>query len=557
MLYGPVEEGEINAKYIKEEMDRLGELETIRLYINSPGGDVFLGQAIYSIFKRHKAQKIVYIDGLAASIASVIAMAGDKVIMPQNAMMMIHNPWTIGFGESKDFRKLADDLDKIRQSIITVYKEKTGLSEEKIIDLMDAETWLTAEEAKEFGFADEIEEAKKIAACLPENFIKKFLNIPKELLEGGEEQQMTKEIRELYAQLEEKENLIKNLINKDESRTEEIEKMTEEIKGLKVRITALEEIEEKEKKEEIKNQGGMKIVDMQQKDYLKEFIDGLRNKFRNGLSVGSNPDGGYTVPEDIRTKVEEYRTSKDALQNFVTVEKVSAPTGERTFKTRAQQTGFVEVSEEGLIPEKATPQFTRLAYAVKKYAGFLKATNELLKDSDAAIVNIITKWIGDESRVTRNKKILDVLGTKSKTAIATADDIKTILNVQLDPAFRYTSVIVTNQDGFNWLDTLKDGQGNYLLQPSAVAPTGKQLFGIPVAIVSNKDLPTTINKAPMFIGDLKEAVVLFDREELNVMASDVAADAYLTDVTLFRAIERFDVKIKDAEAFVYGEVALV
>lgn len=372
---------------------------------------------------------------------------------------------------------------------------------------------------------------------------------------------MTKEIRELYAKLEELQTQAKVLLEKEDATSDEINAKTEEIKTLKAKITALEEIENQVKEDN----GG--VIPMNQipevKDNVKEFLDAVRNRFKNAMSVGSNQDGGYTVPADIQTAINEYRTSKDALQNLITVEKVATPTGARTFKTRAQQTGFVEVLEDGEIPEKATPQFTRLAYSVKKYAGFLKVTNELLKDSDAAIRETIVRWIGDESRVTRNQKILAALGTKAKTAIADVDDIKDILNVQLDPAFRYTSVIVTNQDGFNWLDKQKDGQGNYLLQPSATAPTGKQLFGVPVVVVSNKDLPTvegtvdgTPDKAPMIVGDLKEAVVLFDREELGVAASDVAGDAYLSDVTLFRAIERFDVKVKDSEAYVYGEIAL-
>src|SRR5699024_11968763 len=128
--------------------------------------------------------------------------------------------------------------------------------------------------------------------------------------------------------------------------------------------------------------------------------------------------------------------------------------------------------------------------------------------------------------------------------------------VDLDPAFRYTSTIVTNQDGFNYLDTLKDANDNYLLQPSVVASSGKQLFGVPVQIVSNKDLPSGAGGAPIIVGDLKEAIVLFDRQNTEIRASDIGGDAYLTDVTLFRAIERLDVKMRDDEAFVYGQVVI-
>jgi len=185
-LYGEISDvtwwgDEVTPKQFKEDLDALGDIETLNVYINSPGGDVFAGQAIYSMLKRHKAQINVYIDGLAASIASLIAMVGDRVIMPANAMMMIHNPWTFASGNANDFRKLADDLDKIRDSMVVAYKEKSGLEAEEIIKIMDAETWLTAEECKNYGFADEIEETKQVAACMDEKYLSMYKNIPDEL----------------------------------------------------------------------------------------------------------------------------------------------------------------------------------------------------------------------------------------------------------------------------------------------------------------------------------------------------------------------------------------
>lgn len=187
LIYGPISDeswwgDEVTPKQFKEDLDALGDIDTLNIYINSSGGDVFAGQAIYSIISRHKAQKIVYIDGLAASIASIIAMAGDLVVMPKNAMMMIHNPWTIAMGNAQDFRKLADDLDKIRESLIAAYQEKSNLDREKIIELMDAETWLTADEALEYRFIDEIEKPKQIAASIDQSYMKMYRNVPKNLI---------------------------------------------------------------------------------------------------------------------------------------------------------------------------------------------------------------------------------------------------------------------------------------------------------------------------------------------------------------------------------------
>ena len=364
---------------------------------------------------------------------------------------------------------------------------------------------------------------------------------------------------QMKQELEVLKNSAKVLIQNKEAKIEDIQAKNTEIETLQAKIVMQERIEADEKAA-IENiiVPPAAVVD----DYTKEFINGLRTKFKNSLS-STLADGGFTIPQDIQTKINELRATKDALQNLITVEPVTNPTGSRVFKARAQQTGFAAVLESGAITVKATPTFTNLPYSVIKYAGFMQVTNELLKDSDAAITSVLTKWIGDESRVTRNKLILTELGLKARTAVESADAIKSILNITLDPAFRYTASIVTNQDGYNYLDLLKDLDGNYLLQPSVTSPTGKQLFGVPVVMVSNVDLPTVADlvtpftkRAPMIIGDLKEAVVMFDRETLSIMTSDVAEGAFLTDVTLFRAIEREQVLTRDTEAFIYGEVVI-
>jgi len=178
---------EVTPKQFKKDMDALGDISSLNIYINSGGGDVFAGQAIYSMLKRHSATKNVYIDGLAASMASVIAMVGDNVYMPSNAMLMVHNPWTIAMGNANDFRAMADTLDKIRESSIAVYRDKTGMEDDEIIKLLDAETWMTAEDAVAMGFADEIEGGKQVAASISDGQLilgsmafdlSRFKNIP-------------------------------------------------------------------------------------------------------------------------------------------------------------------------------------------------------------------------------------------------------------------------------------------------------------------------------------------------------------------------------------------
>lgn len=142
----------------------------IDVRINSVGGSVFEGNAIYNALLRHPARVETYIDGIAASIASVIAMAGERIHIAANAFLMIHNPHGVVWGEAADMRKMADTLETIRGSLVGTYARRTGHDTAQIEAWMDAETWFNAEEAVEHGFADEIVEGReidaRIAACL-------------------------------------------------------------------------------------------------------------------------------------------------------------------------------------------------------------------------------------------------------------------------------------------------------------------------------------------------------------------------------------------------------
>jgi ATP-dependent Clp endopeptidase proteolytic subunit ClpP len=173
----------MTAKAFQKELAGINASQ-IDLHINSPGGEVFDGITIYNLLKQHKATVTTYIDGLAASIASVVALAGDTIIMAENALMMIHNPWGMAMGDSADMRKMADELDIVSGSIAKAYISKTGKNESDIVDMMDAETWMTADEALEMGFIDQITEKMDMAACVkfvPTMVQAKFKHIPEKL----------------------------------------------------------------------------------------------------------------------------------------------------------------------------------------------------------------------------------------------------------------------------------------------------------------------------------------------------------------------------------------
>lgn len=188
-LYGEISDvtwwgDEVTPAQFKADLGDLGDVANLDIHINSGGGDVFAGFTIYNILARHKAHKTVYIDGLAASIASLIAMAGDEIKMPANSMMMIHNAWAAIAGNAQELRDMADELEKVDGLLRNTYVSKTGLDEAEIADMMANETWFTAEEALEKGFATEVEEAVKIAASLDKKFIDRYQHVPEALTES-------------------------------------------------------------------------------------------------------------------------------------------------------------------------------------------------------------------------------------------------------------------------------------------------------------------------------------------------------------------------------------
>ncbi|MBZ0157385.1 MAG: Clp protease ClpP [Alphaproteobacteria bacterium] len=177
---GPLSEG-TGAKQFAQDLKALGNIESLTVRINSPGGSVFEGTAIYSQLRTHKARKTVYVDGIAASIASLIAMAGDKVVMPGNSMMMIHDPSALTVGTSGDMRKMAEALDKIKVAMMEAYREKTKLSTSELSHLMSEETWMTAEEAKQKGFCDEVTAPVQVTACYGKACALQYRNAPQKL----------------------------------------------------------------------------------------------------------------------------------------------------------------------------------------------------------------------------------------------------------------------------------------------------------------------------------------------------------------------------------------
>ena len=181
----------VSAASFRQQLADLGDFDSLILTINSPGGAVFEGQSIYSMLKNLGKPVDVVIEGLAGSIASVIAMAGRTVTFNDGAMLMIHKPASIALGNADDMRKTADTLDSLQKSIVAVYQAKTSLDTTKLNNLIDQETWLTADEAVNFHFGDKINRTQAVFNAIPKDILSSFNNVPKQFMAADEASSQT------------------------------------------------------------------------------------------------------------------------------------------------------------------------------------------------------------------------------------------------------------------------------------------------------------------------------------------------------------------------------
>lgn len=370
---------------------------------------------------------------------------------------------------------------------------------------------------------------------------------------------MNKRMREIQTEIQEKLATIDGL--KADKKFDEVEKTLDAVDALQMEYD-LEERAEKAGKAAVPAKSEEQLGKV---DAVKALADAARAGFRvKSMNEGTPADGGYTVPEDILTMINKYREERFSLRGLIDAENVTTASGRRTYQTRAQHTGFDEVGEGAKIGKKTGPKFEILNYAIKKYAGYLPVTNELLDDSDANIADVIVEWLGEESIATENAKILAAVAEKDATPLAGLKDIKKAVNVTL-AAFKNTTKIITNSDGVNYLDTLEDKNGRPLLSPNPTQPMEMSLSigarSIPVVEVPNAVLATAESGAiPFYIGDLHEYVKMFDRKQLTLTVSDIAVagdfNAFEMDMTLFKAILRADFKVKDSAAIVRGELTV-
>ena len=301
------------------------------------------------------------------------------------------------------------------------------------------------------------------------------------------------------------------------------------------------------------NDEELEIKDQFVNDF-KNLVYGNYTQIKNVVSSDETDGAGHaglTIPKDIQTTIHLLVRQYDSLQEYVNVEQVSTAQGSRVYEKWADIKALAEIDTEGAkIGDNDDPQLTTVKYLIKRYAGITTVTNSLLKDTAENIIAWLSSWIAKKVVVTRNTKIIAAIDKlPTKPTLAKWDDIID-LEAKVDPAIKPTSIFLTNTSGFTALKKVKDAMGNYLMERDVKSPTGYSIDGFPVKEVADRWLPNKATARPLYFGDLKQAVTLFDRENMSLLATNIGAGAFETDTTKIRVIDRFDVATVDNEAFV-------
>ena len=353
---------------------------------------------------------------------------------------------------------------------------------------------------------------------------------------------------------------INNALNDDNFSAEAFADLKDKRDNAKVRRDALkDQLAEAQARTVIEapkaplNDEELEIKDQFVNDF-KNLVYGNYAQIKNMVSSDETEGAGHaglTIPEDVQTTIHTLVRQYDSLQEYVNVEHVSTSKGSRVYEKWSDITALSEIDEEGAkIGDNTDPQLTTIKYLIKRYAGITTVTNSLLKDTAENIIAWLSGWIAKKVVVTRNTKIIAAIDKlPTKPTLAKWDDIID-LESKVDPAIKPTSMFLTNTSGFTALKKVKNAMGDYLMQRDVKSPTGYSIDGFPVKEVADRWLPNKSTARPLYFGDLKQAVTLFDRENMSLLATNIGAGAFETDTTKIRVIDRFDVVTVDNEAFV-------
>ena len=351
----------------------------------------------------------------------------------------------------------------------------------------------------------------------------------------------------------------------EEGKLDEAKTVTDEAKALNEQIKQAEEIERME--DELNQDAGTPVVEPtadKKADVNKAFLKAITGKkltaAENALietpdTENDDPNGSILVPTDENTRINEYKRQYKSLRTHVRDYRTTVITGSFVYENNSTLGLLTDIDEMDEIEEEDGPKFKTKGYSIKNKGAILPISNTLIADEQSGLMGYIGRWFARKAVKTENADILTVMkANKDAKELADWKALKRSLNKDLDPALIPGSVIITNQDGFDELDNAVDENGRPILQPDPKNPTQKMFKGLPIDVYSNNDIPSVNGKAPIFYGNLEEAITFVNRERYEVAKSKEAG--FTKNATLIRVIERYDVIKTDDDAYCFGELTV-
>lgn len=386
---------------------------------------------------------------------------------------------------------------------------------------------------------------------------------------------LNKKMRQLKEQMNQKTTQAKAFLADGEGKDvekatallDEVDKLQKEYDA-EEKLFKLEQSEAEEKSEK-------QLEKKHEANSVEKFADTIRGMVRKDGTVtpmteGVNADGGYTVPEDIRTEIEHFKEAEFSFEPYIAKENVKTNKGRRTYEAKTSITPFVEFEEGGEVPESDKPSYIPVSYTITDKGGFIPLTKDLINDSSSNLKAEIVRWFGRKRIATINHNVLNKLTTGvTPTPVTDLKGLKKLVNVTVGSA--YDVKIFTNDDGINWLDTLEDKNGRPLLSPVPSDPEGKEMqlniggktrkvVPVPNSVLASATGSGNSTVIPFFVGELSEAVKMFDRQNIEITFSDSAEvsgfNAFAQNGVLARGVVRNDFEKLDGNAYAYATVTV-
>ena len=500
----------------------------ITVWLNSPGGDVVAASQIYTMLREYSGRVTVKIDGIAASAASVVAMAGDQILISPSASMMIHNPETVAAGDGEEMLRAKAMLDEVKESIINAYQSKTGLPREQIGEMMSVETWMNAHKALELGFADGIlyEDPPVLNESIPLLFSPAAVtNSLINQISGGKH--MSGSFEQIQAQLSDLSKQIENLNSKSPG--------------------------------PLLSKPGAFNTNRGTDEYSTAFWNALRGRgVSNVLSVGEDTSGGFLVPEEFSTTLVEALAEQNIFRQIARIVNTSHEKLKVPIATAVGTATWIEENEE--VPESDST-FGQIILNAYKLGTLMKASSELIEDAAFNIQSYIAAefarrigareeeafcigdGVGKPTGIFSAEGGVSIGATAAGTDTLTFDDIIDLF-YSLKPPYRIRAVFVTNDSTLKVLRKIKDKSGQYIWQPAVKDRTPDTILGKPV-YTSPYAPEIAAGATPMAFGDFSYYWIADRRDVRFKVLSELFAQK---DQIGFFATNRVDGKLVLTEA---------